>query len=204
MAETVRQSARAKQPTLGRVQSLQGILDRCRVDDETGCWLWARAANAPHGRITPMVMFHPNPQPGRKTNNMPAARAAWLLSGREVQPGHYVWRNCLSDLCVNPAHCQAGTKAEMFGAISASGRNRGKPERRAVCERNRRHMLTPPEVVRRAEAMFSAGALQKEVRAALRMSGDTARSIRLQQHPHSTGRQHVVRGASVFTFGAAA
>lgn len=194
--------APAHLPGFGRVRELQDILDRSRVDEITGCWHWARAFTSPGGSVTPVVMFAADG--AANANNMSAARAAWLLSGRKIGPQQVVWRKCGSPLCVNPEHCAAGTKREMFGAISASGRNKGKPERRAVCERNRAAQLTPREVVQRAEAMFDAGMLQKDVRAELGITQATARRIRLRQHPHSTGRQHVLPGASVFSLGAAA
>lgn len=92
----------------------------------------------------------------------------------------------------------------MHKAIAASGRLRGDPVRAAVNARNRASLLTPREIVLQAEAMFAAGCLQKDVRAALGLCGATAARIRRGVHPHSSARHGLLRGASVFTLGVAA
>ena len=76
--------------------------------------------------------------------------------------------------------------------------------RAAVNARNRSSMLTPVDVVRRAEEMFEAGEMQKTVRAALGILASTAALIRKGQHPHSAGRQALVARASVFSWAQAA
>ena len=49
-----------------------------------------------------------------------------------------------------------------------------------------------------------ACAVQKDVRAQLKLSQKTAAAIREGRHMHSSGRQGVLRGASVFTLGVSA
>lgn len=184
------------------VRDLQGILDRCRVDDLTGCWLWSLAVITPRGSTTPVAYLPPGVLGRDKAQTMSAAKAAWLLSGRSLPAGHVVWRHvCADAMCVNPAHCRSGTRAQMGSEISATGRNQGDPKRAAICARNRMSVVKPAATVREAEAMFARGCLQRDVRAALGISQATAAAIRRGTHPHSAGRQHLVRDASIFTLG---
>lgn len=189
---------------MGGVRTLSDLRDRCRIDSETGCWLWTMAVCTARGGVIPMAhipagVFKPVPNGG----TIPAPRLAWLMSGRALQPGQVVWRQvCSSGLCIRPEHCRAGTKAEMHAAVAATGRNRGKPQRAAINALARMSMVKPIEVVRQAEALFAEGKLQKEVREALSLSQRTASAIRQGLHPNSAAGQRVVRGASVFTLGA--
>jgi len=184
-------------------RTLQDLKDRCRIDAETGCWLWSMATMTSGSSVVPVVHLHRQPGEERsKHTTTPAAREAWRLAGKPLKPGHVVWRHgCSGGLCINPDHCRAGTRSEMLAGVAATGRNRGKPERAALNTRARLRMVKPVDVVRQAEAMFAAGKLQKEVRAALGLSQKTASAIRQHCHPHSSGRQLLVRGASVFTLG---
>ena len=187
----------------GGVRGLGDILARCKVNDETGCWEWTGAMSYPRGYPTPNVHLGAGALgSGTKSNTISAARAAWLLAGRPLKRGHVVWRHiCMADqhgLCVNPAHARSGTRQQMCAAMVASGHNRGSDLRRLVNAKNRAPMIKPAEVVRKAEAMFDSGATTKAVCEALKLTGETARAIRLRQHPHSTGRVNVLPGASVF------
>lgn len=186
------------------VRTLSDIRDRCRIDAETGCWNWSLATSTPRGCLTPVVHLAAGAlSQGQKSSTMTTVRAAWLLSGKTLPDGHVVWRQvCAAGLCVNPAHCRSGTRPEMHAAVAATGRNRGLPERAACNAISRLRMVTPIDRVRQAEAMFAAGRLQKEVREVIGMSQKTAAAIRQGTHPHSAGRQLLVRGASVFSLGA--
>lgn len=191
------------------VRTLEDIKQRCVIDDETGCWLWRGAMSSRGSRrngVPTLRVWMPDGLPGSERPTLAtAARAAWLLSGREIQAGHVVWRrNCACSECVNPEHGAASARSTMHSAIAASGRLRGDPVRAAINARNRTSLLTPRDVVQQAEAMFAAGYLQRDVRAALGLAPRTAARIRRGLHPHSSAHQHLVRGASVFTLGVAA
>lgn len=186
-------------------RTLQDLKDRCRIDGETGCWLWSMATMVSGSSVVPVVHLPRQGGDRSKYTTTPAAREAWKLAGKSLPSGHVVWRHvCSGGLCINPDHCRAGTRSQMLAGVASTGRNRSKPERAAVNTRSRMLMVKPVEVVRQAEAMFAAGVLQKDVRTALSLSQKTAASIRLGQHPHSAGRQNLVRGASVFTLGRSA
>lgn len=187
------------------VRTLEDLRSRCVIDAETGCWLWRGAmSRGERGQPTTRVWL-PAAAPGGTATTATAPRAAWLLAGKQLQPGHVVWRqHCTRSDCINPHHGAAGTRPQMHAAIVASGRLRGDPRRAAINARNRASTLLPVETVRRAERMYAAGAMQKEVRAALCISARSAQMIRQGLHPHSVGRVNVVAGASVFAWRAAA
>lgn len=185
------------------VRTLEDLRGRCVVDAETGCWLWRGAlSHGSRGQPTTRVWLPDGEGGGTVATGQ---RAAWLLAGKTLRPGHVVWRQlCTRSDCINPQHGAAGTRPQMHAAIVASGRLRGDPRRAAINARNRLSMLVPVETVRRAERMFAAGAMQKEVVAALGISQQSAKRIRIGVHPHSAGRLCVVPAASVFAWRAAA
>lgn len=183
------------------VRTLSDLRSRCVIDDETGCWMWRGAMSADR---TPRVwMPLLRDAEGITTTG---ARAAWLLSGRKLPEGHVVWRRIgtCGNECINPLHGVCGTRQQMHAAIARDGRMKGNPLRAAVNARNRVRMMLSPEIVRLGEAMYEAGALQKEVKAALGIGNASAKKIRMRTHQHSTGRVNVVRGASVFAWREAA
>ena len=188
------------------VRTLSDLKGRCVIDDETGCWLWQGAishAKTRKVRPIPRVWLSGDllgiPQAARV---LTAAKAAWLLAGKPLADGHIVWRCvCSNNLCTNPAHGKGTERAEMHRALAASNRIKGNPLRAVINERNRSMTLIQPEVVREAEAMFAAGRMQKEVKAAMGLSNRTLQLIRTGLHPNSAGRRRLVRGASVFSLG---
>lgn len=168
-------------------RNLQYILDRCRVDDSTGCWEWS------------LCMTGDVPVCGRNILGCSSAvKTAWLLSGRKLADGHVVWRaRCDNKRCVNPAHMMTGTRSEMRQWCGDSGREKGKPERAAIIRRTLAERAVPVEVVREAERMFSAGEMNKTVLSRLGLSKKTAMRIKAGRHIHSAGRGVV--GSSIFS-----
>jgi hypothetical protein len=186
----------------GGVRTLEDLRIRCVIDAETGCWLWRGAYSqdrSRHGQPTTRVWLPVVPPGGARTSTAP--RAAWLMAGKPLPPKGVVWRHlCRNPECINPQHGKGGTRQEMYAAFVADGRMRGDPRRAAVNAINRQSQLVPPEKVRKAEEMFAAGALQKDVRAALGLSPTSAARIRKGLHPNSSSKQHVVANASVFAW----
>lgn len=187
------------------VRTLLDLRARCVIDAETGCWLW-RGAMSRHRRGQPTTrVWLPPCVGGGAAKIATAPRAAWLLAGKPLPDGHVVWRHhCTRADCINPYHGAAGTRQQMHAAFVADGRLRGDPHRAVVNAKNRRSTLVPVGKVRQAEAMFSAGALQKDVRSELGISANSAALIRKGLHPHSATRQQVVANASVFAWRPAA
>lgn len=103
---------------MGGLRTIEDLRDRCMVDEDSGCWHWRGCIH--QGR--PLVWFRLN---GKKYRTR-GRRAAVLLSGRTIKPGHetYATDNCWSDDCVNPAHCRTGSREKMFAWMVATGRSR--------------------------------------------------------------------------------
>ena len=181
------------------VKNLADLRSRCRIDIITGCWNWGLCVSLPRGTLTPVTYIAAGILGNDKDRTMPAVRAAWQLAGNRLRPDQVVYRyECMAHLCINPAHCRAGTRTEMFKALAATGRHKGNPARAAQNLKNRKSMMIPVDRVQAAEAMFADGVMQKDVRVALGLSSSSAAAIRKGLHPHSTGRTHLVVGASVF------
>lgn len=180
------------------VRSLADIRSRCVIDAETGCWIWRGAFSVKvGGHATPRVWL------ANERRAEIAGRAAWLLSGRKLKPGAVVWRSACTDTrCINPEHAKAGTRTQMHASFVADGRLRGDPKRAIANAKNCAKQLLPVETVRRAEAMFAAGVMQKDVRSEFGISSDTAARIRKGLHPNCAASQRVLPSASVFAWGA--
>ena len=116
------------------IRSLDDLKDRCRIDEETGCWIWAGAANA-DGQATVWVPAL------RKTTSLGSA-ISLLTTGRPTRGGLFMRPVCGRKLCANPEHRQLATQSTAMRAarptldplhrakISASmrARSRLKPE----------------------------------------------------------------------------
>lgn len=187
------------------IKTLEDMRQRCRIDEETGCWNWAMAVSRSTKRnvpVSPRVWMPDRSTPGGGAL-MTAGRAAWLLAGKWCTAGRVVYRAvCHNELCINPEHGKCLTRREMFEHLKACGVNRGDPERAVINRQNMLKMVTPVERVRQAEAMLREGVMSKDIRAALGISNNTMTRIRAGTHMHSVGFSQAVRGASIFTLGA--
>ncbi len=106
---------------LGGVRTLEDVRLRCHVHAETGCWHWR--LHIAKGR-TQCVW-----KTGGTQYKGTAARAAWILAGRRLEPGWVVSRNrklCESDDCCNPQHHRAGPRPEVLPQLSPTQRMRHK------------------------------------------------------------------------------
>lgn len=187
------------------IRTLEDIKDRCTVDHDTGCWLWRGGMSRSKRRanLQPMCRaWLPGTEGERRAPQVAPARAAWLLAGLKLWPGHVVWRNvCFDSRCVSPEHGRAGTRRQMGEVLTKSGVLQNNPRRAAVNAVNRAASVLPVEVVRAAEQMYADGALRKDVVAALGIHCSTASKIRTGRHPHCARRERVLRGAWVFSVG---
>jgi hypothetical protein len=109
------------------IRTIDDLKDRCRVDEESGCWLWGASTSEGY----PRLWIGPKCMTG--------GRAAWLLSGREIGDKRSVYhvRRC-SSICVNPEHLACGTKAEAGAVLRELGYLRGHAKRAIVNTKNGR------------------------------------------------------------------
>ena len=102
---------------LNGIRSLEDIRLRCFVDPQTGCWRWR--LHFSRGRSCCVWFIDGVSHKGT------AARAAWMLSGRRVEPGWVVSRYrslCESEDCCNPEHHRAGPKSKVLPKLTAEQR----------------------------------------------------------------------------------
>lgn len=187
------------------VQDIAGIKDRCRVDEDSGCWNWAWGVSGRASYPVPMVDIGAGIIGCERITKMPAYRAAWQLSGHDIPSGRVVYRSCCNPLCCNPEHLKCGKRSAMYAHYAATNRNKGQPHRKVANARNRKKMMVQPERVREVEALIARGLLQKDIAERVGICVETVRRIRLGLHPNcsSGSAKQLVRGASVFSWGMA-
>ena len=117
------------------------LKDRCRVDEITGCWMWAGALS--EGKYPRVWQAESG-----KMKAMPGRRAAWLATGKTIPNGWRVYGTCDSLQCVNPAHVACGPVAEFGAQTRAKGSQRGNVRRIAAnrATGRKRATLTPEQI----------------------------------------------------------
>ena len=101
--------------------NLEQIKGRCRIDSETGCWLWSGAMSTDAGGGRVPIVWHE----GRTSS---ALRVVYALSGKTVRGGEIVWRKCRHDHCLNPAHLLSGTRQQWGAWRKANGFSAMRPD----------------------------------------------------------------------------
>ena len=176
--------------------TLESLRERCRINDETGCWDWGgTCTRCRNGYINPVFTFTDE---GRRRMST-TQRLAWVLAGGELKPKDVVWRTCNNDLCINPGHLKSGQRKSMHKWFGASGLLKGSLIRRVANKRNTESQTIPREVVAEIERRISAGGeLLKDICEDVGVSRSVGSRIKTGKHAFSAGRQNLVRGASVF------
>ncbi len=116
-----------KGDNLGGVHTLRDLRDRCVIDVVTRCWQWRGAVSPGRGRNRETRVWYPALQ-----RILPVPRVSWLLAGKGELEGRTVWRCCGEELCVNPDHLMAGSKAEWGRWMAERGSLSGRPDRSAA------------------------------------------------------------------------
>lgn len=117
---------------LNGIRTVADLMDRCRVDPDTGCWHLALCFSQGAPRV---VMPHPTTG---KLTHVRGRRAALLLQrGRDLPPGHQAWRRecCESADCVNPAHARSGPRDQYAAWVKRSGLHKNNPKRALAMKR---------------------------------------------------------------------
>jgi hypothetical protein len=186
------------------VTTVDGIRDRCRIDDETGCWNWAWGRSDHANSATPSIHIGKGVLGNERRKQMSAHSAAWLLSGKKLAKGHVVYRACCNIDCCNPAHLKAGPRSDMYAHYSASGKNKGQHHRKIANAKNRQKMMAPRERVLMVEQLLAAGTKIIHIKEKMGMCTLTIRDIRDGMHPNCSKpiKSNLISGASVFSLGA--
>jgi hypothetical protein len=89
---------------------LEHIRQRCRIDEDTKCWIWVGALS--DGKW-PRIHSPNHSKPGSPMETQTGRRAVWQLStGKAIPKGHRVYGTCRCDTCLNPGHMKCGPAAE--------------------------------------------------------------------------------------------
>lgn len=170
------------------------LIGMCREDSETGCWVWLGGFG---GALKSSPVFH---FPGSRhcRRSMPAYKAAWLMSGKQVQHGHWVYRRCLNNACVNPEHCATGTPKQVGAFRASTGVWKHRPERMVASRRNNMIQATPRETVALIESLLALGRMRKDISAEVGVCKDIVTEVAKGRHVNCSKSIGVVRGASIF------
>lgn len=160
---------------LGGVRDLEDLRQRCRIDADTGCWVWGLSAG--HG-VPAVVLLMPD---GRYRSHRGKRAAALLAYGFDIKPGLIAGSNgkCSNPMCVNPAHIKLMTHAEKRKEVAAA--NLANPVLRAKLvetgrkEARRRFAKFDMET---AEAIRRESGTIKEIAARYGMSWSNVQAIR--------------------------
>jgi hypothetical protein len=89
---------------------LENIRQRCHIDEDTGCWIWAGALS--EGKW-PRIHSPNHSKPGSPMETQTGRRAVWQLStGKAIPKGHRVYGTCRCNTCLNPSHMKCGPAAD--------------------------------------------------------------------------------------------
>lgn len=189
------------------VTTLEDLRQRCYVDPDTGCWIWRMAIDMVRGSPSPRIWVPLGLWDGRPIVTT-AARAAWFLAGKPQPPLHsYVCRaKCGNPLCIAPHHGATASPAE--ASRNRAGRRRAKREaattsvdRILANKRTSRANALQPDVVRDIEARSDAGQTVPDIADLYGVSRSVVYRILRGEHQSASGRQPMLRGASVFSWG---
>lgn len=177
---------------LGGIRDVQGILERCILDEITECWHWTLSST----NGSPKVHFK-HPVSGKWVSGKGRRVALILARGKDLPRGHVAYARlcCQSKDCCNPDHCQSGTKAKWGAFLTKTGRVKSLPSKVAASRKGwdtRGRKITPEMVADiRSRGDESAAACARR----LGVSAFAVWSVDTQQT-----HRPLMRGASVFNF----
>lgn len=116
------------------INTLDDLRDRCRIDEDTGCWHWCGAVN---GEGQPSLWL-----PAAKRRVTLGRAIGWLKTGSEPPPKLMWFCVCDTKHCANPAHRRKGTKSD---AMLAAGLTKSPLTRARMTEARRRRSTMTAE-----------------------------------------------------------
>ena len=108
------------------MKDLDEILGNCRIDDETGCMVWAGGTR--NGKY-PSV-YAPCARRDGKLTVQNGRKAVWqLANGKALPNGWRAFGTCENKMCLNPKHIKAMTCADRGQVVKKSGEWKNKVNR---------------------------------------------------------------------------
>lgn len=131
---------------LGGIRTVEDLRQRCRVDDQTGCWHWGLAI------VQGMPSVHFLTPDTAKRVKMRGRRAAlYLQRGKDLPRGHVAFAQlcCHADDCVNPGHSRSGNRMAHGEWMRKTGAISGLASKAAASLKgwDGRRKLTPEQVM---------------------------------------------------------
>lgn len=113
---------------LGGIRTIEDVRKRCRIDEETGCWLWG--LHAVNGR-TQCCYTLPD---GTKRKQTARRCVAELISGRVLHTTVFAFAtpNCNEPTCANPEHTRTGSRTQANRATAKSERFKAGAQQRRL------------------------------------------------------------------------
>lgn len=102
-----------------------GVADRfwSKVLKTDTCWLWQRRVNNRGYGCFAWIY----PDKARRSQDIYAHRAAWILTHGSIPPGRNVLHRCDTPACVNPAHLFIGSQSDNMRDCFKKHRHPGMP-----------------------------------------------------------------------------
>lgn len=116
------------------IRTLADLQRRCRMDEDSGCWLWPGHCNRDGSARVCYAL-----EDGKRVDAL-GRRAALILGGTLPESGHYAFPtlDCEHANCVSPDHSRFGTRKDFGGFLRAKGSLRGLPKKVRACRENGR------------------------------------------------------------------
>ena len=104
------------------MRTIEEVKGFCRVDDITGCWVWAGAID----RGVPKIYAPDWSAHNGAMKTQTGQRAVWHITNRRFIPkGWRVYSTCRTACCLNPQHLKAASNAQWGRDRAATGELKG-------------------------------------------------------------------------------
>lgn len=147
------------------IRTMEALRARCKVDEETGCWLWAGAMNRGSARVW---------LPDCGVHSMSFA-LHWIATGLPPKKGALLLPMCRHVNCSNMAHRKMGTRSQLMSLL--------------------RPKLDPAHIARIVAGKRAAGGMYSpELRAEIMASTEPSKVIGARHGLHFTHVCKIKRG----------
>lgn len=177
----------------GGIRDMSDLMDRCVVDDETGCWHLrdskGRVIEKTHGKVPSVFLVNTQ-------SRCSARRAAWNFTHpcKLLRPGEMAASTCRCWDCINPAHTVNVDGAGLGRMVRQDGRGKT-PAKRANAVRQARSRAATRFTAELAQWVRDSSQNQPDAAHGAMTSQARVSDIRLGK---SWQVQPVIQGASVF------